>query len=151
MKLINKIIRKVSDEKISIDLGLVHRNNYYTGIVFRGYIEGLGVTAVQGGRYDTLLGEFGRSMPATGFGVEIDAIANHMLKDASFEKSRPADVLIWGADGYELDALAQAEVLSRDGLVCENCVADSAEEAKKYAESAGIPTLKIIGEKENGA
>ena len=61
--------------KVNIDLGLVHRGNYYTGTVFRGYIEGSGITVLSGGRYDGLLGEFGCPLPATGFGVEVDALA----------------------------------------------------------------------------
>lgn len=53
-------------EKISVDLGIVNRNDYYTGVVFRGYIEGFGETVLSGGRYDTLLSEFGADLPATG-------------------------------------------------------------------------------------
>ena len=35
-------------KQVMIDLGLVHRNEYYTGVVFRGYIEGSGDTVVSG-------------------------------------------------------------------------------------------------------
>ena len=41
-------------DNITIDLGLVNRSNYYTGVIFRGYAEGSGLTIVSGGRYDNL-------------------------------------------------------------------------------------------------
>jgi ssDNA-binding Zn-finger/Zn-ribbon topoisomerase 1 len=57
-------------DKIVIDLSLVNRTNYYTGIIFKGYLQGSGVSVVSGGRYDSLGAEFGRDMPSTGFGIE---------------------------------------------------------------------------------
>lgn len=61
---------------VMIDLGLVNRSNYYTGIIFRGYAEGSGVTVLSGGRYDNLIGEFGLDAPAIGFGVDVTALTN---------------------------------------------------------------------------
>lgn len=71
-------------EKISVDLGIINRNDYYTGVVFRGYIEGFGETVLSGGRYDTLLSEFGADLPATGFGVNVDAVARSLLKSSGY-------------------------------------------------------------------
>ena len=33
-----------------IDLGLVHEMDYYTGVMFRGYIGGAGAAILSGGR-----------------------------------------------------------------------------------------------------
>ena len=49
---------------VRFDLGLVHQIDYYTGVVFRGYVEGAGTAVLSGGRYDRLLEAFGR--PARG-------------------------------------------------------------------------------------
>jgi len=61
---------------VMIDLGLVNRSNYYTGVIFRGYAEGSGLTVLSGGRYDNLIGEFGLDAPAVGFGVDVTALTN---------------------------------------------------------------------------
>ncbi len=61
---------------VMIDLGLVNRSNYYTGIIFRGYAEGSGLTVLTGGRYDNLISEFGLDAPAIGFGVDVTALTN---------------------------------------------------------------------------
>ena len=60
---------------IRFDLGLVHQIDYYTGVVFRGYVEGAGDAVLSGGRYDHLVGALGRSAQATGFAVDVDAVA----------------------------------------------------------------------------
>ena len=60
---------------LRFDLGLVHQIDYYTGVVFRGYVEGAGDAVLSGGRYDGLVASFGRSAPATGFAVDVDAVA----------------------------------------------------------------------------
>ena len=130
--------------KVNIDLGLVHRGNYYTGVVFRGYIEGLGVTVLSGGRYDGLLGEFGSPMPATGFGVEVDALACAMCARGDAAAPKAADVLVFGVDGCEVRALSYARSLNEQGLVCENCVLDSAEAARDYAARKGIGRLDVV-------
>lgn len=57
------------------DLGLVHQIDYYTGVVFRGYAMGAADAVLSGGRYDGLLAAFGPDTPATGFAVDVDAVA----------------------------------------------------------------------------
>ena len=60
---------------VRFDLGMVHQIDYYTGVVFRGYVEGAGDAVLSGGRYDNLVGIFGREAQATGFAVDVDAVA----------------------------------------------------------------------------
>ena len=60
---------------VSIDLGLVHQIDYYSGIIIRGYMEGVGTPVLSGGRYDNLITSFGKEVPAVGFAIDIDAVA----------------------------------------------------------------------------
>lgn len=73
-------------ENIMIDLGLVNRSNYYTGVIFRGYAEGSGVTVLSGGRYDNLIGEFGMDAPAIGFAVDVNALCDVMHEVINVER-----------------------------------------------------------------
>jgi ATP phosphoribosyltransferase regulatory subunit len=61
-------------ERVIIDLGLVRKMGYYTGAVFEVYDPALGETLGGGGRYDDLLGRFGRPLPAVGFALSIDRL-----------------------------------------------------------------------------
>ena len=92
---------------ITIDLGLVNRMDYYTGTVIKGYIEGCGDAVLSGGRYDKLLSEFGYDVPAAGFAVNVDAVARAEMKKIDF-RPKPVDVIVFGTDGHETDALQQA-------------------------------------------
>ena len=57
------------------DLGEVRGLDYYTGVHFEVYVSGAGRAAGAGGRYDELMGRFGRPMPAVGVSLDLDAIA----------------------------------------------------------------------------
>ena len=68
------------DTEVMLDLGLVNRAEYYSSLVFRGYGESAGEPLLSGGRYDGLFREFGDDLPATGFGVNIDLLAEVLAK-----------------------------------------------------------------------
>jgi ATP phosphoribosyltransferase regulatory subunit len=61
-------------ERVIFDLGLVRSIGYYTGAVFEVYDPALGSPIGGGGRYDELLGRFGRSLPAVGFALGVDRL-----------------------------------------------------------------------------
>ena len=61
-------------ERIIFDFGLVRNLNYYTGAVFQVYDPAYGVPIGSGGRYDELLGRFGRPLPAVGFALNVERV-----------------------------------------------------------------------------
>lgn len=128
---------------ITIDLGLVNRMDYYTGTVIKGYIEGCGDAVLSGGRYDKLLSEFGYDVPSIGFAVNVDAVAAAELKKVDFTPA-PADVLVFGENGYEAAAVAHSRKLISDGMTAETAVFDTIEEAKAYAAKKGIKRVDTV-------
>ncbi|MGI6752655.1 MAG: ATP phosphoribosyltransferase regulatory subunit [Anaerovoracaceae bacterium] len=67
--------------KIIVDFGLVNQADYYTSIVFRGYIPTVGEPVLSGGRYDNLLKDFGEDLPATGFAINVSALTGDLLME----------------------------------------------------------------------
>lgn len=131
--------------RINLDLGLVHRNNYYTGLVFRGYLPGSGDTVVSGGRYDRLFDAFGASRPAIGFAVDDDAITAILL--AGREKDRkPARKILFAAAGYEMKALARLEELTRSGETCEVLPFTDKAASLSVAAKRNAVEIELIGE-----
>jgi ATP phosphoribosyltransferase regulatory subunit len=61
-------------ERIIFDLGLVRSLGYYTGAVFQVYDPAYGVPIGSGGRYDELLAQFGRPLPAVGFALNVERL-----------------------------------------------------------------------------
>lgn len=82
----NRLCDEGLKDYIILDLGLVNRSNYYTGIIFHGYAEGSGISVLSGGRYDNLLGEFGMPAPAIGFAVEVSALCEAMREVINVER-----------------------------------------------------------------
>ncbi len=133
-----------ADRHISLDLGIVGRNEYYTGIVFQGYTEGIGDTVLTGGRYDTLLSDYGMDLPAIGFGIDVDAVARVVRRDMSFQML--PDVLVFPYPGFEVKAMKEIQKLISMGFQAEFCICETSDEAKAYAAGKGIPTLYFVGE-----
>ncbi len=61
-------------QRVIFDLGLARGLGYYTGAVFDVYDPSLGAPLGGGGRYDDLVGRFGRSLPAVGFALGVDRL-----------------------------------------------------------------------------
>ena len=73
-------------EGFEIDLGDVSGLDYYTGLLFKVYVEGAGFRVGRGGRYDQLTSAFGRAEPAVGFVLDLDALTDLLSRDAMSEK-----------------------------------------------------------------
>ena len=132
------------ENKIVIDLSLVNRTNYYTGIIFKGYLQGSGISVVSGGRYDSLGAEFGRDMPSTGFGIETGALATVMLSRNELDNEKLPEIIVFGEKDYITDAIDYSRKLRADGTYCENSTFETIEETKEYAKSKNISKICIV-------
>ena len=61
-------------QSILIDLGEFRGFEYYDGIVFDVFAPGIGAELGGGGRYDHLMGHFGRAAASTGFALDVDRL-----------------------------------------------------------------------------
>ncbi|MBX3592226.1 MAG: ATP phosphoribosyltransferase regulatory subunit [Burkholderiaceae bacterium] len=61
--------------ELSVDLADLRGYRYHNGITFAAYVEGLPYAIARGGRYDNVGRAFGRARPATGFSIELRALA----------------------------------------------------------------------------
>jgi ATP phosphoribosyltransferase regulatory subunit len=74
MREVHRLVPPNVAERIIFDLGLVRSIGYYTGAVFQVYDPAYGVPIGSGGRYDELLGAFGRPLPAVGFALNVERL-----------------------------------------------------------------------------
>ena len=74
MRRVYELLEPAVAERVIFDLGLVRNIGYYTGAVFEVYDPELGAPIGGGGRYDELLGRFGRPLPAVGFALGVDRL-----------------------------------------------------------------------------
>lgn len=73
-------------QRILLDFSVVNDMNYYSGIVFRGFLSGISDGILAGGQYDKLMKKLGRSAGAIGFAVYLD------LLEQLPQNNRPYDV-----------------------------------------------------------
>lgn len=75
------------EDNFEIDLGDVARLDYYTGLTFNIYVNGAAARIGGGGRYDGLTAAFGKTEPAVGFVLDLDALTTVLLsrkEDSNF-------------------------------------------------------------------
>ncbi len=74
MRALHALLAPEVAERVIFDFGLVRSLGYYTGAVFQVYDPAHGVPIGSGGRYDELLGRFGRPLPAVGFALNVERL-----------------------------------------------------------------------------
>ncbi|MFT6221535.1 MAG: ATP phosphoribosyltransferase regulatory subunit [Candidatus Endobugula sp.] len=70
----NVVAARYPNVNFYFDLSELRGYHYHTGTVFAAYAEGYGDAIANGGRYDHIGEAFGRSRPATGFGLNLTSV-----------------------------------------------------------------------------
>ena len=127
---------------IAIDLGMVHSLNYYTGMIFRGMVKEMGYPICGGGRYDTLVSEYGLDLPATGFALETRQLLIALERQKGLESTPVSDVLFVYNPMEDIDGYEMIQKLRKSGQRVEVYLPDeSGMSAEELAEKKGIPKI----------
>ena len=62
-------------DRICIGFSVVNDMNYYNGLAFKGFIEGVPTGILSGGQYDRLMSKMGKKSQAIGFAVYLDELS----------------------------------------------------------------------------
>jgi len=126
----------VSD--VLIDLTMTGDFNYYTGLTFEGYASDLGFPVLSGGRYDNLLGQFGRPAPATGFSLKTNRILEYVAANGAGDAGAAPRVLVAYATAKREEALRHASELRArgDGAAVTTAKVDDAAELRDVTSGA---------------
>ena len=81
--------RGVAD-RVRLDLGLLRDLGYYTGSILEVYDPALGHILGGGGRYDELMGRFGRPLSAAGFSLYLERLHVAQAEEERLEGGEPA-------------------------------------------------------------
>ncbi|MCV4233573.1 ATP phosphoribosyltransferase regulatory subunit [Virgibacillus sp. LDC1] len=119
---------------VLFDLTMLGDFSYYTGMTFEGYAAELGSPVASGGRYDKLLQQFGRAVPATGFALKTNRILDGVQGE---EIAEELPILIRYTASYRKEGLAKASELRAQGhTVITSIMPDSAS-----VSDAGVPVV----------
>lgn len=124
---------------VALDLGILRGFSYYTGVIFEGYVPGVGFPVVEGGRYDTLYADFGYDLPATGFAIHLESLLG-LFPQA---ETGSADILIFGRDMPKV--IRRCQELRGQGKRVEMALSFlESKEAGNLAERKGIPLVEKV-------
>lgn len=130
------------DKYISIDLGMVHSIDYYTGMIFRGITGHLGYPLLSGGRYDELMAQFGRPMQATGFALSVKPLLVALECEGGMVFRPSVDwMLAFTPSGCER-ALHLAQSLRDQGMSVRMCY--QPDKLEEQARAAGCRQWRLI-------
>ena len=72
--IVNLLDKNGFGDKIRIDFSVINNMNYYNGIVFNGFINGISESVLSGGQYDNLMKKMRKKSRAIGFAVYLDSL-----------------------------------------------------------------------------
>lgn len=96
-------------DRVRLDFSVVSDSDYYNGIVFSGYINGVARAVLSGGRYDRLAAKLGKSISALGFAVYLSELSYFLGGDAEFD----ADYLLLYSENDSPSAVCRAAAALR--------------------------------------
>ena len=99
---------------VRVDFSVGNDMKYYSGVVFKGYLEGVPSGVLSGGQYDKLLQKMGRKSGAIGFAVYLDLLERLEKSGEDYD----VDTLLLHNGTADAAALVEAaDALSEEGSV----------------------------------
>ncbi|AFK86186.1 ATP phosphoribosyltransferase regulatory subunit [Thermoanaerobacterium saccharolyticum] len=119
------------DSYITFDLGMVQSIDYYTGLIFRVFVKDLGYAICAGGRYDNLLKNYGKDLPATGFAISVERAMLAVQSQSGITTKRPKRVAVVFDERNRKAAYDIAGRLRKQGNIAELVNIDNSEYANR--------------------
>lgn len=154
IKQISQVLELSGLSSLRIDASLARGLSYYTGAIFEVNVADLAGSIASGGRYDGLIGMFGKEeIPASGFSLGLERILLIMTERGMFPpelETNAADVLVTVMTEESAgESLKLAGELREKGLrVLVYPEIDKLGKQFKYADSIGIDCVCVLGETE---
>ena len=104
-------------EQIRVDFSILNDTDYYNGISFAGYMDGVPKAVLSGGRYDSLLHRFGKPQGGIGFAVYLGELERRL-------RTRPetdADILLVCGQAPVSGILEAVRKLTEEGHTVRAC------------------------------
>lgn len=98
-------------DRVRLDFSILNDIDYYNGIIFQGFVEGMPRMILSGGRYDRLLEKYKDGMGAMGFALALQELNARYPQPAA----NKVDVILLYDNESAKSVLEQAEMLRLSG------------------------------------
>jgi len=148
LKKIYMTLKELELDNIIFDFSIFSYQEYYTGIIFKIYIDSVTKEVVSGGRCDSLFKEYGFDTPNVGFGIDLDILTDYVyrfnLLNVESEK-----YLAFSNEKTFVNAMIQNQKFRDQSIIVSQINnLESLDKAMEYAKMNNF--TKIIVYKENG-
>lgn len=100
---------------ITFDLGMLSKYRYYTGIIMQAFTYGTGQPIIKGGRYNHLLGHFGKECPSIGLTLVMDHLMSALDRQGiGVPLTRETEVIFYDGEDRQ-EAIGRASSMRREG------------------------------------
>ena len=106
-----QILDVMGKDSLFVDFSVVNDMNYYDGVIFNGYIDGIPESILSGGRYDRLVSKMGKKAGAIGFAVYMDLLERFGESEERYD----ADVLLVYGDARASDVAEASRAIIEEG------------------------------------
>ena len=114
IKIFDTLKKAKCSDHFHIDLGEIGSQSYHTGIAFQVYMKGVASAVISGGRYDSLLSNFGINAPSVGFSILQRKVEPGLRKKERFES--PKQKIQVNEDDM-VEKFSKAEKLRKEGKI----------------------------------
>lgn len=121
---------------VTVDLSMLSQYSYYTGVIFRAYTYGNGEAIASGGRYDGLVGQFGKEAPAIGLAIVLDQLMLAVNRQKLFEGDRLGGTILLYPQALRSKAVALAKDYREQGRTIQMLRKSSKKPYEAYQEYA---------------
>ena len=97
------------ENRLYLDFSVINDMNYYDGIIFKGFVNGIPDSILSGGRYDKVMARFGKNMGAIGFAVYLDKLERYGVSSNEYD----VDVMLV----YDENISAEKIISTVNGIV----------------------------------
>ena len=127
------ILKDYGYEKyVSFDLGVLSELDYYTGVIFKAYTFDVGEPIANGGRYDNLIGQFGKDKASIGFCITIDLLHLAIIRQKIVVVKPTKNRLIVYDESNLKEAVRLAGKLRKEGI--NTVLSGTCDDESKYSE-----------------
>lgn len=142
------ILEEYGYEKyVSFDLGMLSKFHYYTGVILKAYTYGTGDAIVTGGRYDSLIKQYGKSAPAIGFAINVDQLMVALSRQKIEVEVDYSNSMVLYKTVHQKQAISFATAMRNKGhkiVLMRKRSSISEDQYKEYALRMGIDKVYTI-------
>jgi ATP phosphoribosyltransferase regulatory subunit len=134
-------------KSLVFDLAEIRGQEYYSGLIFELFADGVGYEVGRGGRYDDLIGRYGSPEPSTGFAIHLERLQQGLDRTQTRPSVTSVQALVL-ANGGSRGAIRLARDLRGAGLSVAMWNEDG-RAPEEYARAIRIPWMVAPGPSSN--